>query len=193
MVECLVLLAEWRSSPKRVTAEQGSDLALSCTFPSAEQDDIVSSSALNLRGLVSSLKQIVQWLYQNITDKHQRGSKNHWRPLFLNTQSLTPTETRYSIQQKSQHTNQTAQIHSTILTLAKITEADEGLYMCKALSPTVMEMAYNVRVIRKRYRSTEVDDGRSLLILQRVLTFIPNSWWFRRMKLGNTPFGWVVF
>lgn len=99
--------------------------------------------------LSSFIIEIIQWLYQNITEKHPRNSKNHWRPLFLNTQSLTPSETRYSIQQKVQPTNETTHAYSTILTLAKITEIDEGLYMCKALSPTVMEMTYNVRVIRK--------------------------------------------
>jgi len=82
--------------------------------------------------------QIVQWLYQNLTDSnnHQlRTHKIHWRPLFLNTQSLTPSETRYSIQQKIQQANDTSISHSTILTLSKVTYSDEGLYMCKSLSP----------------------------------------------------------
>lgn len=30
-----------------------------------------------------------------------------------------------------------------------MTEVDEGLYMCKSLSPKTIQMAYQVRVIRK--------------------------------------------
>jgi hypothetical protein len=35
-------LAEWRSSPKRVTAEYGSDLSLSCTFQNGDSDETVT-------------------------------------------------------------------------------------------------------------------------------------------------------
>ena len=82
---------------------------------------------------------------------HHQTHKTHWRPLFFNTQSLTPTETRYGIQQKIQQINDTSIAHSTILTLAKVTEADEGLYMCKSLSPKTIQMAYLVRVIRESF------------------------------------------
>lgn len=99
----------------------------------------------------SSSKKIVQWLYQNLSDSHThaRSSKSHWRPLFLNAQSLTPTETRYSIHQKVQQINETTIAYSTILTLNRVNESDEGLYMCKSLSPKTIQMAYQVRVIRK--------------------------------------------
>ena len=73
--------------------------------------------------------------------------KTHWRPLFLNAQSLTLKETRYSIQQKVQEMNQTSLAFSTILSLAKVTHADEGLYMCKSLSPKTIQMTYLLRVI----------------------------------------------
>ena len=95
---------------------------------------------------------IVQWLYQNLTDHFSRITKHHWRPLFLNTQSLTPKETRYSIQQKLHYVNDTAITYSTILTLNQIMYADEGLYMCKSLSPRPMQMTYQVQVIRMRLR-----------------------------------------
>ena len=74
--------------------------------------------------------------------------KSHWKPLFLNAQSLTPKEARYSIQQKIQKINQTSIAYSTILTLAKVNDSDEGLYMCKSLSPKTIQMTYQVRVIR---------------------------------------------
>jgi len=38
-----LFLAEWRSSPKRVTAEYGSDLSLSCTFQNGDSDETVRS------------------------------------------------------------------------------------------------------------------------------------------------------
>ncbi|CAF1178291.1 unnamed protein product [Rotaria sordida] len=123
--------AELRSLPKRVTAEYGSDLSLSCTFQNRDSDET-----------------IIQWLYQNVTDNIHQKNRNHWRPLFLNTQSLTPKETRYSMQQKIQHINQTFITYSTILTLSKISDTDEGLYMCKLLSSKTMEMTYQVRVIQ---------------------------------------------
>ncbi|CAF1090563.1 unnamed protein product [Rotaria sp. Silwood1] len=124
--------AELRSSPKRVTTEYGSDLSLSCTFQNRDTDE-----------------NIIQWLYQNITDNniHQKN-RTHWRPLFLNAQSLTLTETRYSIQQKIQQINQTFVTYSTILTLSNVTDFDEGLYMCKSFTSERMEMTYQVRVIQ---------------------------------------------
>ncbi|CAF1558342.1 unnamed protein product [Adineta ricciae] len=122
-----IINATGRLQPKRVTAEHGSDLSLSCTFQEEDSD-----------------KTIVQWLYQNLTDFHSnsRTHKPYWRPLFLNAQSLTPTETRYSIQQKVQQINDSSIAYSTILTLAKVTDSDEGLYMCKSLSPKTIQMAY---------------------------------------------------
>ncbi|CAF2707629.1 unnamed protein product [Rotaria sp. Silwood2] len=123
--------AESRLSSKRVTAEYGSDLSLSCTFQTRDSDE-----------------NIIQWLYQNVTDNIHRKNRIHWRPLFLNAQSLTPKETRYSIQQKIQQINQTLVTYSTILTLSKVTDADEGLYMCKSFSFERMEMTYQVRVIQ---------------------------------------------
>jgi len=39
--------------------------------------------------------------------------------------------------------------YSTILTLTKVTDSDEGLYMCKSLSPKTIQMTYQLRVIRK--------------------------------------------
>ncbi|CAF1501149.1 unnamed protein product [Adineta steineri] len=120
-----------RSSLKRVTAEYGSDLSLSCTFQNKDSDEI-----------------IVQWLFQNSTDTNHRRSKSHWKPLFLNTQSLIPRETRYSIQQKIQKINRTFIAYSTILTLTKITDSDEGLYMCKSLLPKTIQMTYQVQVIQ---------------------------------------------
>ena len=68
--------------------------------------------------------------------------------MFLNTQSLIPRETRYSIQQKIRQINQTFLDHTTILTLSKVTNLDEGLYMCKSLLPRTIQMTYQVRVIR---------------------------------------------
>ena len=47
--------------------------------------------------------------------------------------------------------NRTSIAYSTILTLSKVTDSDEGLYMCKSLSPKTIQMAYQVRVIRKFY------------------------------------------
>ena len=91
----------------------------------------------------------MQWLYQNVTDRASHGHKNHWRPLFLNAQSLTPSETRYSIQQKIQPINESSVAYSTILTLGKISESDEGLYMCKSLALKTIQMTYQVRVIGK--------------------------------------------
>ncbi|CAF2726165.1 unnamed protein product [Rotaria sp. Silwood2] len=128
-----IIYADRRIQPKRVTAERGSDLSLSCTFPDEDSD-----------------KTIVQWLYQNLTDfnVNHRTHKTHWRPLFLNDQSLTPTETRYSIQQKIQQINDTSIAYSTIFTLSKVNESDEGLYMCKSHSPKTIQMAYQVRVIQ---------------------------------------------
>jgi hypothetical protein len=35
------LLADWRTQPKRVTAEYGSDLSLSCTFQDEDSDKTV--------------------------------------------------------------------------------------------------------------------------------------------------------
>ncbi|CAF4881755.1 unnamed protein product [Rotaria sp. Silwood1] len=127
-----IIYADRRPQPKRVTAERDSDLSLSCTFQDEDSD-----------------KTIVQWLYQNLTDSNinHRTHKTHWRPLFLNDQSLTPSETRYSIQQKIQQINDTSIAYSTILTLSKVNESDEGLYMCKSLSPKTIQMAYQVRVI----------------------------------------------
>ena len=95
---------------------------------------------------------VVRWLYQNLTDHFSRITKHHWRLLFLNTQSLTPKETRYSIQQKLHYVNDTAITYSTILTLNQVMYADEGLYMCKSLSPRPMQMTYQVQVIRMRLR-----------------------------------------
>ncbi len=108
----------------------------------------------------------MQWLYQNFTELsgHHHPQKIHWRPLFLNTQSLTPTETRYSIQQKIQQANDTSIAHSTILTLAKVTESDEGLYMCKSLSPKTIQMAYQVRVIRM-YSNRQISFSISILVV----------------------------
>ncbi|CAF1670366.1 unnamed protein product, partial [Adineta ricciae] len=123
--------AERRPVPKRVTAEYGSDLSLSCTFQNQDSDDT-----------------IVQWLFQNVTDSIHHKPKSHWRPLFLNTQSLIPRETRYSIQQKIRQINQTFLDHTTILTLSKVTNSDEGLYMCKSLLPRTIQMTYQVRVIQ---------------------------------------------
>jgi hypothetical protein len=45
--------------------------------------------------------------------------------------------------------NRTSMAYSTILTLAKVTDSDEGLYMCKSLSPKTIQMTYQVRVIGK--------------------------------------------
>ena len=134
-----------------MTAEYGSDLSLSCTFYSDNNDENVSiRSAFRNHPLLESFSlKIVQWLYQNVTEKLPRGYKSHWRPLFLNSQALTSRETRYSIQQKIQSTNQSSLAYSTILTLAKINDSDEGLYMCKSLSPPTMQMTYQVRVIRE--------------------------------------------
>ncbi|CAF1603064.1 unnamed protein product [Rotaria magnacalcarata] len=128
-----IIYADRRPHAKRVTAEHGSDLSLSCTFQEEDSD-----------------KTLVQWLYQNFTESNlsHRAHKTHWRPLFLNAQSLTPTETRYSIQQKIQQINDTSIAYSTILTLSKVNESDEGLYMCKSLSPKTIQMAYQVRVIQ---------------------------------------------
>ena len=84
-----------------------------------------------------------------MTDHFHRKYTSHWKPLFLNTQSLTPRETRYSIQQKIQQSNRTYIAYTTILTLAKVTHADEGLYMCKLLSIRTIQMTYQVRIIRK--------------------------------------------
>ncbi|CAF3143869.1 unnamed protein product [Rotaria socialis] len=120
--------AELQSSHRLVTAEYGSDLSLLCTFQNRDSDGT-----------------IIQWLYQNATDNIRRA---HWRPLFLNAQSLTPKETRYSIQQKVQQINRTFITYSTILTLAKVTDFDEGLYICKLLSNETMQMTYQVRVIQ---------------------------------------------
>ena len=115
---------------------------------------------------------MIQWLYQNQTDPSNppRSSKIHWRPLFINDQSLTPTETRYSIQQKNQPINASSISFKTILTLARVTDSDEGLYMCKSLSPKTIQMAYQVRVIRKKIdRSIDltlrIDEEESHLIL----------------------------
>ena len=36
-----LILAQWRSMPKRVTAESGSDLFLSCTFHNGDSDETV--------------------------------------------------------------------------------------------------------------------------------------------------------
>ncbi|CAF3569656.1 unnamed protein product [Rotaria sordida] len=128
-----IIYADRRTQAKRVTAERGSDLSLSCTFQDEDSD-----------------KTIVQWLYQNVTDSNinHRTHKIHWRPLFLNAQSLTPSETRYSIQQKIQQINDTSIAYITILTLSKVNESDEGLYICKSLSPKTIQMAYQVRVIQ---------------------------------------------
>lgn len=152
-----------------MTAEYGSDLSLSCTFYSDNNDENVSiRSSFGDHPLFESFSlKIVQWLYQNVTEKLPRGSKSHWRPLFLNTQALTTRETRYSIQQKIQSTNQSSQAYSTILTLAKINDSDEGLYMCKSLSPPTMQMTYQVRVIREylaeeQYRMHCLDISREL-------------------------------
>jgi hypothetical protein len=41
-----IFLAEWRSSPKRVTAEYGSDLSLSCTFQDEDSDKTVNNSSI---------------------------------------------------------------------------------------------------------------------------------------------------
>lgn len=40
------VLAEWRAVPKRVTAEYGSDLSLSCTFQNQDSDDTVNRRSL---------------------------------------------------------------------------------------------------------------------------------------------------
>ena len=139
-----------RTQRKRITAERGSDLSLSCTFRDKDSDKTVKICLVYISYSLLFYVKIVQWLYQNLTDihGHHHRRKIHWRPLFLNTQSLTPSETRYSIQQKIQQFNDTSIAYSTILTLSKITESDEGLYMCKSLSPKTIQMAYQVRVIR---------------------------------------------
>ena len=36
-----LIVAQWRSMPKRVTAESGSDLSLSCTFYHGDSDETV--------------------------------------------------------------------------------------------------------------------------------------------------------
>ncbi|UJR15079.1 hypothetical protein I4U23_002046 [Adineta vaga] len=125
------IIVEGRSSPKRVTVEYGSDLSLSCTFQNQDSEHT-----------------IVQWLFQNVSESFHRLSKSHWRPLFLNTQSLIPRETRYSIQQKIQQINQTFLAYTTILTLTKVTDADEGLYMCKSFLRKTIQMTYQVRIIQ---------------------------------------------
>jgi len=145
--------------------------------------------------------QIVQWLYQNLTDSnnHQlRTQKIHWRPLFLNTQSLTPSETRYSIQQKIQQANDTSISHSTILTLSKVTYSDEGLYMCKSLSPKTIQMAYQVRVIQSldivpKYIFIPTNEtGQYSIRLNCILTDNHTGrrhheihWWHNNKRLGS--------
>ncbi|CAF3627627.1 unnamed protein product [Adineta steineri] len=177
-----IIYATSRIQPKRVTAEYGSDLSLSCTFPEEDSD-----------------KTIVQWLYQNSTDYHSnhRSNKIYWRPLFLNSQLLTSSETRYSIQQKSQQTNDTSVTYSTILTLAKVTESDEGLYMCKSLSPKLIQMTYQVRVIQslditpKQIIIPADELGQYSIRLNCILTDNHTGrrheihWWHNNKRLGT--------
>ena len=113
------------------------------------------------------LFKIIQWLYQNFTENVHQKHRNHWRPLFLNTQSLTSRETRYSIRQKIQHINRSSIAYSTILTLTKITDADEGLYMCKLLSSKILQMTYEVRVIRKLKKWKENQHEQFILLFYR--------------------------
>jgi len=176
-----IFLAEWRSSPKRVTAEYGSDLSLSCTFQNGDSDET-----------------IVQWLYQNRTDTIHRKFKTHWRPLFLNAQSLTLKETRYSIQQKIQQINRTSIAYSTILTLTKVTDSDEGLYMCKSLSPKTIQMTYQVQVIQslditpKRLLIPAYEIGQYSIRLNCILKDNHTNrrhheiyWWHNNRRLGS--------
>jgi hypothetical protein len=37
-----LIIADWRPQPKRVTAERGSDLSLSCTFQDEDSDKTVN-------------------------------------------------------------------------------------------------------------------------------------------------------
>jgi hypothetical protein len=51
-----------------------------------------------------------------------------------------------------------------MLTLSKVTDADEGLYMCKSLIPIRMQLIYQVRVISKSIREGEMSIEATLTI-----------------------------
>ena len=132
----------------KITGEENSTISLSCTFYRDNVNEIVSSSIKNKILIDFWWKiQIVQWLYQNLSDHLRYQRRDRWRPLFLNTQSLTSTATRYTIQQKVEQINQTLLAYSTILTLTNLTDSDEGLFICKSLLSSSMPITYRLRVI----------------------------------------------
>jgi len=57
--------------------------------------------------------------------------------------------------------------YSTILTLSKVTDSDEGLYMCKSLSSKTIQMTYQIRVIRKLQKKNDFFIFICLIILRK--------------------------
>jgi len=43
-----LILADWRTQPRRVTAEYGSDLSLLCTFQDEESDKTVNNFSIEI-------------------------------------------------------------------------------------------------------------------------------------------------